>query len=168
MRGRWTTSLVGGVLLLAACGSPTTESPDAAPATTQESAATPTESTATESTASAATGDDETTESSEPADSGNDAAAPPATDAPTSATAAPTTAPPTEVLPDDGCSADNSPTETDVADGPVPMIDVRAASVPNPLPDLAVRRINCAGGWVNLKHEIPAELPLLIWFWAPH
>ena len=87
---------------------------------------------------------------------------------PTPAAPAPPTEPAAEALPDDGCSADNSPTEPDVADGPLPAIDVRAASVDNPLPDLAVRRINCAGGWVNLKNEIPAELPLLVWFWAPH
>ena len=45
---------------------------------------------------------------------------------------------------------------------------VAAASADNPLPDIAVRRINCAGGWVNLKNELPADRPVLIWFWAPH
>jgi hypothetical protein len=50
----------------------------------------------------------------------------------------------------------------------LPSIEVRAESVGNALPDLAVRRINCAGGWVNLKNEIPASTPLLVWFWAPH
>ena len=55
-----------------------------------------------------------------------------------------------------------------MAEGPAPSIEVRAAAADNPLPDLAVRRVNCAGGWVNLKNEIPGPLPLLVWFWAPH
>jgi hypothetical protein len=51
----------------------------------------------------------------------------------------------------------------------MPAIGVTAAAAEmSPLPDLAVRQINCGGGWVNLKNEIPADKPLLIWFWAPH
>jgi hypothetical protein len=69
---------------------------------------------------------------------------------------------------DDGCSADNSPTTPDNAEGPAPAVPVRPESVGNLLPDLALRRINCAGGWVNLKNELPSQLPLLVWFWAPH
>ena len=72
------------------------------------------------------------------------------------------------VWPDDGCSADNSPTPTESAAGPAPIIELRAESANSPLPDLAVRRINCNGGWVNLRNEIPSALPLLVWFWAPH
>ena len=68
----------------------------------------------------------------------------------------------------DGCSTDNSPTEVAAAPDPAPVIAVDAASADNELPDLAVRRINCAGGWVNLKNEIPADRPLLVWFWAPY
>jgi hypothetical protein len=45
---------------------------------------------------------------------------------------------------------------------------VRAESAANALPDVAVRRINCAGGWVNLKNEIPADRPVMVWFWAPY
>jgi hypothetical protein len=72
------------------------------------------------------------------------------------------------VWPDDGCSADNSPTPATSAEGPAPVLEIRAASTDGPLPDLAVRRINCNGGWVNLRNEIPSALPLLVWFWAPH
>ena len=87
--------------------------------------------------------------------------------------AAPTSRPPTAtaaaaVTPDDGCSADNSPTNVVVAPGPAPDIAVRAESANSPLPDLAVRLINCAGGWVNLRNEIPADRPVLVWFWAPY
>src|SRR5688572_625937 len=68
----------------------------------------------------------------------------------------------------DGCSPDNSPTEVVAAPGPAPEVGVRPESAASPLPDLAVRRINCAGGWVNLRNEIPADRPVLVWFWAPY
>jgi hypothetical protein len=77
-------------------------------------------------------------------------------------------APPAAVWPDDGCSADNSPTPAAVAEGPAPAIELRPESVDGPLPDLAVRRLNCKGGWENLRNELPADRPLLVWFWAPH
>lgn len=83
---------------------------------------------------------------------------------PTAASTAPDTAPTVG----DGCSVDNSPTAVAAAPGPAPTIRVESASLDNALPDLAVRRINCAGGWVNLKNEIPADRPLLVWFWAPY
>ena len=75
---------------------------------------------------------------------------------------------PEVVWPDDGCSADNSPTPAAAADGPAPGVAVRPESADGPLPDLAVRRINCKGGWENLRNEIPSAQPLLVWFWAPH
>lgn len=76
--------------------------------------------------------------------------------------------PPSMAWPDDGCSADNSPTPTDLADAPAPLLELRTESADSPLPDVAVRRLNCNGGWVNFRNEIPSELPLLVWFWAPH
>ena len=72
------------------------------------------------------------------------------------------------IAPEDGCSPDNSPTEVVAAPGPAPEVAVRPESAASPLPDLAVRRINCAGGWVNLRNEIPADRPVLVWFWAPY
>jgi hypothetical protein len=48
------------------------------------------------------------------------------------------------------------------------VIAVHADSTGNALPDLAVRRLNCGAEWVNLKNEIPADRPLLVWFWAPY
>ncbi len=75
---------------------------------------------------------------------------------------------PSLAWPDDGCSADNSPSPTEAADAPAPTLEIRAESAASPLPDLAVRRLNCNGGWVNLRNELPSELPLLVWFWAPH
>ncbi len=81
----------------------------------------------------------------------------------------PESAPEPSVLwPDEACSRDNSPTAAASADGPPPALDLRPESTGNPLPDLAVRRINCGPGWVNLKNEVPADRPLLVWFWAPH
>jgi hypothetical protein len=53
--------------------------------------------------------------------------------------------------------------------GPVPELPVADASVAgSPLPEIAVRRINGDGGWVQFKNELPADKPLLVWFWAPH
>jgi hypothetical protein len=54
------------------------------------------------------------------------------------------------------------------ADGPVPDLPVSPDSANSPLPQLAVRRINGDGGWVQLKDEFPADRPVLVWFWAPH
>jgi len=70
--------------------------------------------------------------------------------------------------PDDGCSPDNSPTNVVVSAGTTPQIAANPQSANSPLPDLVVRRINCAGGWVNLRNEIPADKPVLVWFWAPY
>ena len=52
--------------------------------------------------------------------------------------------------------------------GPVPALPVAAASAGSPLPEVAVRQINGDGGWVQFKNELPADKPLLVWFWAPH
>ncbi len=53
--------------------------------------------------------------------------------------------------------------------GPVPRLPVdEAAAASSPLPEVAVRQINGEGGWVQLKNELPAAKPLLVWFWAPH
>ncbi len=55
------------------------------------------------------------------------------------------------------------------AAGPVPELAVSPdAALTSPLPEIAVRQINGDGGWVQLKNELPAEKPLLVWFWAPH
>lgn len=68
------------------------------------------------------------------------------------------------------CSTDGAPTELEVADGPLPELAVvePATAIDSPLPALAVRRINCGGGWVQLRNELAADQPLLVWFWAPH
>lgn len=55
------------------------------------------------------------------------------------------------------------------APGPVPNLPVSPdAAVGSPLPEIAVRQLNFDGGWVQLKNELPADKPLLVWFWAPH
>ena len=55
------------------------------------------------------------------------------------------------------------------ADGPPPELPVsEAAAASSPLPDVAVRLLNQTGGWVQFKDELPADMPLLVWFWAPH
>jgi len=57
----------------------------------------------------------------------------------------------------------------DPAPGPVPELAVSPeAAVSSPLPEIAVRQLNGEGGWVQLKNELPADKPLLVWFWAPH
>lgn len=181
MRRRSLIGLMAGALVLAACGSPADQagsqsSPDStAPATAgaaavETAASDPTGDPITETTpmtspeSESAVGEAATTDATAPGETTEITAEPAAT---TPATT-PATGSPAPARPDDGCSADNTSTPTDVADGPVPAIDVLAASASNPLPDIAVRRINCAGGWVNLKNELPADTPLLVWFWAPH
>ena len=53
--------------------------------------------------------------------------------------------------------------------GPVPDLAVSTeAAAASPLPAVTIRRLNGAGGWVQFKNELPAEQPLLVWFWAPH
>lgn len=151
-------------LVLAACGGSSSDesAPDETPAST---AAAPTTTAAEPAPVETAAPTTEaaapTTEAATPT---TDATAPATTEAPT------TTEPPEpEVMwPDDGCSADNSPTPAAAADGPAPVVEVRAESADSPLPDLAVRRINCKGGWENLRNELPSDRPLLVWFWAPH
>ena len=55
------------------------------------------------------------------------------------------------------------------AEGPVPELPVTPdAAIGSPLPEIAVRQINGEGGWVQFKNELPADKPLLVWFWAPH
>ena len=55
------------------------------------------------------------------------------------------------------------------ADGPVPVLPVSdEAAAGSPLPEIAVRQSNGEGGWVQLKNALPADKPLLVWFWAPH
>lgn len=54
------------------------------------------------------------------------------------------------------------------AGGPVPDLPVAESAATSPLPDIAVRQLNGDGGWVQLKNELPAEQPTLVWFWAPH
>lgn len=54
------------------------------------------------------------------------------------------------------------------AEGPVPDLPVAAASADSPLPDVAVRQINGEGGWIQFKDLLPADKPVLVWFYAPH
>jgi hypothetical protein len=153
-QSRPVAAVLAGLLLVSACGSTATPAADA-PELPDITVTAVTPATTV------------TTSGSEPvqgAPAGSTPVTAPGEQAPIATELAPD--PPT--VPDEGCSADNSPTTPDLAEGPLPSIEVRAESVGNALPDLAVRRINCAGGWVNLKNEIPASTPLLVWFWAPH
>jgi hypothetical protein len=159
MRRRMTSTLVGAALVLVGCGS---AGDDVSPAAAPEPTAATTETFATVTT-------DGSTATTPVAPTDSATATAPSTTGATIPADTATPEPPTEpaeARAADGCSTDN--TATDVADGPAPAIEVRAAAADNPLPDLAVRRVNCAGGWVNLKNELPGELPLLVWFWAPH
>ena len=89
-------------------------------------------------------------------------------DQPATSSPDPTTATSEPAVPVDGCSTDGSPTVLEVAEGPRPDLPVAAGSEDSPFPELAVRRLNCAGGWAQLSNEIPADTPVLAWFWAPH
>jgi len=52
--------------------------------------------------------------------------------------------------------------------GPAPSAAAQApATGKSVLPDLAVDDV-AAGSKVNLSSLVPAEQPLLVWFWAPH
>lgn len=138
-----------------------TDAPDTSDAIANEATTDANEATAETTTPAPAATEDDSTLTTEPTstDAPAEPPAPTATDAPVATG---------DGWPDDGCSADNTPTGTDVAEGPIPSLDIRAASADSVLPDLAVRRVNCNGGWVNLKNELPSERPLLVWFWAPH
>ena len=68
-----------------------------------------------------------------------------------------------------GSSLPEGMTLPEPAPGPVPQLAVSAeAAASSPLPEIAVRRLNGDGGWVQLKNELPSDKPLLVWFWAPH
>ena len=55
------------------------------------------------------------------------------------------------------------------APGPIPDLPVsEEAAATSPLPELAIRRLNGEGGWVQFKNELPADRAVLVWFWAPH
>jgi hypothetical protein len=188
MRARRTAATIAlASIILAACGAGETATP-AAPA---DNDPVPPAAEQPAPSEPAASGDDDaqgavSASGDEDADAPtDDAALPPADDAADSEAAEevddssqpeadpgpdpePIDDPPSMAWPDDGCSADNSPTPTDLADGPAPLLELRPESAASPLPDVAVRRLNCNGGWVNFRNELPSELPLLVWFWAPH
>ena len=51
--------------------------------------------------------------------------------------------------------------------GPIPDLPVsEEAAATSPLPELAIRRLNGEGGWVQFKNELPADRAVLVWFWA--
>ena len=69
------------------------------------------------------------------------------------------------------------PSSTSAAKAPVPSAAagghettaaaVAAAPKPSPLPDVTVRDA-ATGQPVALAAQLPADRPLLVWFWAPH
>ena len=175
-------------ILTAACGSGSPDTPTADPAPPAAAAPEPAVDSGTPADAVDTEGAD-TDPNTDPVDTGSTdtEALPPADEAPTAdepasddgagedvATDQPEPDPEpvgdaqTMAWPDDGCSADNSPTPASAADGPPPILELRAESADSPLPDVAVRRINCSGGWANFRNELPSDRPLLVWFWAPH
>jgi outer membrane biosynthesis protein TonB len=186
--GRLPATLAVATLVLAACGSGAADTPAAepadAPAATDGVQQAPEDPVTDESPTPPTTGDTSAPDADEPSagqtDTTDGSGEPSTSDAPAVQPAvepepepepepAPVSDTPTApAWPDDGCSADNSPTPTESADGPAPVVEIRAESADSPLPDLAVRRVNCNGGWVNLRNELPSTQPLLVWFWAPH
>lgn len=151
--------MAAGLLLIAACGP--ADDPSGAAEPVAGGASTVVESAvATRAPASSPTGGgDDAPAGSEPTTTTGDASGGTPVEEPVRD--------PTDAA-DDGCSTDGSPTEPAANEGDLRATEVRAASADSPLPDLTVRRINCAPGFVNLKNELPADRPLLVWFWAPH
>jgi hypothetical protein len=169
MKGRRAlAATIVGLFILAACGGADAPNialapiPAAAPA--PDAPSPPANAEADESQASAPS---PAASNQVEAPAGSSPQAPPA-EATAPGTAAAETVAASAAWPTDGCSLDNAATTPDIAVAPAPPLSVRAESIASPLPDLAVRRINCAGGWVNLKNELPSVEPLLVWFWAPH
>lgn len=66
-----------------------------------------------------------------------------------------------------GCGTSSEPGTPSESDGRPLHLPVRSASVDSPLPEVVVRDLN-ASEWVQLKNMLPAQRPLLVWFWAPH
>ena len=66
---------------------------------------------------------------------------------------------------DTATGPDGSPVTVQAAD-PGPRPDLPADST-SPLPKVTVRNVG-TGEWVQLANFLPAERPLLLWFWAPH
>jgi hypothetical protein len=48
-----------------------------------------------------------------------------------------------------------------------PELPVAPPSANSPLPAVTVWDLT-ADRWVQLKNFLPADRPLLVWFWAPH
>ena len=51
--------------------------------------------------------------------------------------------------------------------GPRPDLPVAAASANSPFADVTVRDLT-GDRWVQLADYLPADKPVLVWFWAPH
>jgi hypothetical protein len=63
---------------------------------------------------------------------------------------------------------DGSPVTVLQADpSPRPDLAPDPASAASPLPAVTVRNVS-TGEWVRLADFLPAERPVLLWFWAPH
>jgi hypothetical protein len=65
------------------------------------------------------------------------------------------------------CGGDSSDGPTTADDAPREIAVTPEAAAGSPLPEVTVRRVNGEGGFVQLKNELPADRPLLFWFWAP-
>jgi hypothetical protein len=63
------------------------------------------------------------------------------------------------------CGSDGDVVTSDP--GPRPDLPVRAESAESPLPAVTVRNLT-DDTWIQLADLLPAEQPLLVWFWAPH
>lgn len=75
---------------------------------------------------------------------------------------------PDEPEPDEPEQVDGEIVLPDPEPGPVPDLPVSPASAEaSPFPEIAIRRLNGEGGWVQFKDLLPSEQPLLLWFWAP-
>lgn len=51
--------------------------------------------------------------------------------------------------------------------GPRPNLPVDAVSANGPLPPVTVRDLT-QDRWVQFANFLPADKPVLVWFWAPH
>jgi hypothetical protein len=65
------------------------------------------------------------------------------------------------------CGGGGSGSGSSADAGPRPDLPVAEASINSPLPPVTVRDVS-TGEWVQLANALPADTPLLVWFWAPH
>jgi thiol-disulfide isomerase/thioredoxin len=66
-----------------------------------------------------------------------------------------------------GSTDDDKAGSVDVETGARPTLERASASATSPLPDVALWDVT-GQDWVQFANLVPAEKPIMLWFWAPH